>query len=473
MQPTMQPVISPEESSRLDAASDAPVEVLMERAGLGVALAAVRLGAAYGKKVIVLAGPGNNGGDGYVAARYLRERGVAVEVRALAQPATPAARRAHDTAVRAGVPVRAMSEPVPADLVVDALFGAGFRGTLPEGVVGWTQLPSPVLAVDVPSGLDAATGEAHGPVFRAAATVTFHARKVGHLIGRGPDLTGRVEVVDIGLTGGTGEFRLCEEGDAPRPPRPRTAHKWSAGSVLVVGGSQGLTGAAFLAARSALSGGAGSVTLACPGGLQPIYAGMGAEIMTAGIGTGEGFAASDVGAVVETAARYDVLALGPGLGKGREGFVAGILGEREGPLVVDADGINAIPDVRLLAEREAPTVITPHAGEFRRLTGEPDGHQSAHRLAESTGTVVLLKGSPTFVAGSEVWAVTSGGPELATIGTGDVLTGLLAALWARGLDAEAAARSAAFWHGRAGAAAAGSGTVTADTLAREIGKFAW
>jgi NAD(P)H-hydrate epimerase len=445
----------------------------MERAGLGVALAAVDMGASYGGRVVVLAGPGNNGGDGYVAARYLRLRGVAVEVHALAPPKSTVARWAHDEAVRAGVRITDLGDPIDADLIIDALFGAGFRGTLTEDLRGWTERATPVLAVDIPSGLDAATGQVSGPVFTARRTVTFHALKVGHLVAGGPELCGRIDVVDIGLQGGEGEFLLCEEFDAPRPRRDTHSHKWSSGSVLVVGGSAGLTGAAHLAARSALKGGAGAVTIACPAALQAIYATMAAEIMTAGIGTGAWFMGADVPALLEVASRYDLIALGPGLGPNQDGFVEGVMQEWSGPLIIDADGINAIDGPAALEKRSAPTLITPHAGEFRRLTGEDATYASASRLADSTGSVVLLKGFPTFIAGRQLWAVASGGPELATIGTGDVLTGLSAALWSRGLDPETAARSAAYWHGRAGAAGAANGTLTAEVLATEIGRFAW
>jgi len=469
----MKAVITPEESARLDTVAADPVETLMERAGLAVALAAVAMGASYGSRVVVLAGPGNNGGDGYVAARYLSQRGSAVEVFALAPPKSASASWAHRSAVEAGVRMKPLADPVRADLVIDALFGSGFRGGLSEKAAAWTNSGDPVLAVDIPSGLDAATGQATGPVFSADCTVTFHALKVGQVVGRGPELCGRIEIADIGIVGGEGEFILCEEPDAPRPARHRHAHKWSSGSVLVVGGSAGLTGAAHLAARSALMGGAGAVTIACPAALQSIYAGMAAEIMTAGIGTGTWFSPADVPAVLEAAARYDVMALGPGLGAGQEGFVAGLMEGWRGPLVVDADGINAIKSLDALATRPSPTLITPHAGEFRRLTGLEASYQRAQELAATTGTVVVLKGSPTFVAGEQLWAITSGGAELATIGTGDVLTGFVASLMARGLDAEIAGRSAAYWHGRAGSALAHRGTVTADVLAAEIGRFAW
>ncbi|MGH9053579.1 MAG: NAD(P)H-hydrate dehydratase [Acidimicrobiia bacterium] len=469
----MKPVLSPEAAAALDAAAKEPVETLMERAGLAVALAAARMGARYGWRVIVLAGPGNNGGDGYVAARFLAERGVAVEVRALDPPKSAGAQWARRRAERAGVRVGEWGPPQPADLVIDALFGSGFHGSLPDEVLPWTGVDTPVLAVDVPSGLDAATGQVQDGGFRAARTVTFHALKVGHLIGEGPERCGRMEVADIGLSGGDPEFWLCEEEDAPRPGRTRTAHKWSAGAVMVVGGSPGISGAALLAARSALEGGAGSVALACPGGLQPVYETMAPGILKVGIGKGERFAPDDAAALLEGAHRYDVLAVGPGLGSGQRALVASVLESWEGPVVLDADGLNAVEDRDLLGRRDRPTVLTPHPGEFRRLTGKEAGFRAASEFASATGTVVLLKGNPTFVMGRERWVVTSGGPELASIGTGDVLTGLLAAMWARGLEAETAARSAAYWHGRAGAALAARGTVTAEALAAEIGGWVW
>jgi NAD(P)H-hydrate epimerase len=445
----------------------------MERAGLGVALAAVEMGARYGAKVIVLAGPGNNGGDGYVAARYLRQRGVAVEVRALAEPKSDDAIWARRVAAAAGVPVKHLGSPTEADLVIDALFGSGFRGTLPDPVVPWRSIGAPVLAVDIPSGLDGTIGRAQGPVFRAATTVTFHSPKVGHLVGIGPDVCGELKVRDIGLVGGAAEFFLADESDAPRPPRLRAAHKWSAGSVLVVGGSPGMTGAPLLAARSALHAGAGSVSIATPGGLQSIYAAAAPELLSLAIGDGDRFERKDAGAVSAAAKRFDVLAVGPGLGPAQADFVADLLATSNGPLLIDADGLNALSGPNALSSRTAPTVITPHAGEFARLTGEEADYLHAADLAAETGVVVLLKGAPTFVVGETRWAVTSGGPELATIGSGDVLTGLLAALWARGLDAETAARSAAYWHGRAGKLLAARQTVTADALALEVGKVAW
>ena len=469
----MQLVITPEEAGRLDATAEDPVETLMERAGLGVALAAVRLGAGYGSRVVVLAGKGNNGGDGYVAARYLAGRGCVVTVHALGPPATAAAQQAAERAQQAGVAVTDLGPPTDCDLIVDALFGAGFRGDLPPEVTAWTTHGGPVLAIDVPSGLDAASGRVEGEAFTAAATVTFHALKTGHLLGEGPERCGGVEVVDIGLDGGEAELFLCEASDALRPPRHRTAHKWNAGSVAVVGGSPGITGAPLLAATAALSTGAGAVTLLCPKALQPTYAAASAQIMTRGVGSGARFDREDAVRVLEEAERFDVMVIGPGLGPSQSALVGEIAAGWAKPLVLDADAITALSSPGLIAERTAPTVITPHAGEFTRLTGKDAGYAAAAELPDAAGVVVVLKGNPTFVLGAERWVVTSGGPELATIGTGDVLAGMIAALWARGLGAEVAARSAVFWHGRAGRDLSSRGAVTAERLADAVAAYAF
>lgn len=468
----MQPVISPAEANRLDLASETPVETLMDRAGYGVALAAARMGAGYGSRVAVLAGRGNNGGDAYVAARYLRERGADVTVHALGFPKgehSPA-RKAAAAASLAGVRMVDLDAPTDVDLVIDGLFGTGFHGTLPDEVVGWTTTEAPVLAIDVPSGLDGLHGTTDGPAFTATRTVTFDARKVGHLVGEGPERCGTVEVHPIGLPDPDPEFWICEDADAPVPARRRDDHKWSVGSVAVVGGSTGLVGAAVMAASSALEFGAGAVRLITPGGLRSEAAAGQPGLMTDGIGTGDAFAPDETGRILDAVGRFDVLVLGPGIGKGRSGVVERIMGRWNRPLVLDADGINGA-SVDALKGRVAPTIITPHAGEFERLTGEAASHTAAFGLAEATGAVVVLKGSPTFIAGSERWVVASGGPELATIGTGDVLAGMIGALVARGLPLEVAARSAAHRHGQAGQALAGTG-VTATALLDEIGRWA-
>ncbi|MEN8235476.1 MAG: NAD(P)H-hydrate dehydratase [Actinomycetota bacterium] len=469
----MEPLITPAETNRLDMASDDAPELLMERAGLGVALTAVEMGIGYGDRVLILTGRGNNGGDGYVAAKYLARRGVHVEIRSFGYPRGDGgpARKAAIAAHRAGACVCALGDAEDADLIIDALYGVGFRGALPEPLVPWTRLDIPVLAIDVPSGLDAATGTVENAAFSADITVTFQAAKTGHFLGEGPERSGEIHVVDIGLDDPRPELRLCEELDAPVPVRTRHAHKWSVGSVAVVGGSPGITGAVMLAARSALNAGAGAAAIVCPGALQPTYAALDPGVMSIGVGTGERFNAGDAEAVLESAARYDVLAIGPGLGPVDAAFVESLLEGWNGPVVVDADGLNALEGTGAL-QRGNDTVITPHAGEFARLTGTEGTHETAAWLAAVTESTVLLKGNPTFVTdGNETWVVASGGPELATIGTGDVLTGMVAAYVAGGLPASLAARSAAYHHGATGAELALSQTLTATALAETIGRM--
>ena len=457
----MRPVLTSEQSRRQDALADADPRTLLDRAGLAVALQAAALGAGYGSRVAVLAGPGNNGGDGYVAARYLAGRGAAVDVYPLTAPRSGPAKWAHRLAAREGVAVRRWDDPRPADLVIDALFGAGFRGTLPD-LSPWRDVPKR-LAVDVPSGLDASTGEGVDGVLVADATVTFHGYRVGHLVGAGPDFCGEVAVADIGLPDVEPEMWLCEEADAPLPARSRTGHKWSAGSVLVIGGSDGLDGAATLTARAALRAGAGAVMIACPPTVEEKV--RAPEIMTRAIAGTRSFSAADLPEVLALASRFDVVIIGPGLGSSGDlgGFVRGVLQGCDGPVVADADALNALDGPQDLG-REGETVITPHTGEFSRLAGRSASYQGAVRLAEATGATVLLKGAPTFVMGTERWVVNSGGPELSTIGTGDVLAGMIGAFRAAGLDGPAAARSGAYWHGRAAADLQRTRTVNADLL---------
>lgn len=471
----MKPIITPQEAARLDRASPEAVEVLMERAGWAVAGAAADLGVGYGKRVAVLAGPGNNGGDGYVAAGLLRRRGAHVTVHHLGPPKTAAARWAQGRAVAARVPIQDLAPPAaPVDLVIDAVFGGGFRGRCPSRLAAWMDGAAPVLAVDFPSGLDPTSGEVNDRCFTARRTIAFHALKTGHVLGEGPDRCGETIVADIGLTGGNPTAYLAEPEDCPRPARLRTAHKWSAGSVIVVGGSRGMTGAALLAARSALHAGAGAVGLIVPGQCQSLVAGAAPELLTFGLGDSEHFVPDHIDQTLAAGGRFDVMVIGPGISRAvaTAEWARGVIERWEGPLVIDADALWAAGP-ELLSTRLGPTVITPHRGELATLTGPHPGLAEAQQLARQ-GMVVLAKGNPTWVCDpTGTWLVGEGGPELATIGTGDVLAGWVGALWARGLSAEVAARSAAFWHGRAGAALAARRTVTADLLAGEVGRWAW
>ncbi len=452
----MIPVVSAAEAGRMDRRANTSVDVLMDRAGLAVALETADCGAGYGTRVAVLCGPGNNGGDGYVAARYLHERGAAVQVRALTEPRNEVAQRAAQAARRAGVSITGLGKPGREGMIIDALFGGGFRHGLPDAIVPWFAADAPVVSVDVPSGLDPDTGEAPDGSFRAERTVTFGALKLGHLLGEGPERCGDVSVTDIGLGPATEPgLRLVEDEDAPRPRRRLHAHKWSAGSVLIVGGSMGMVGAAVMAGRSALHFGAGSVGV------------LSSEQHTIAVQAPE-LLSYPPDRLEEMLARFDVAVVGPGLGDQRQLLEQVLDGADR--VVADAD---ALVSKDVLTGAKGELIITPHAGEFARLSDARAGPESARRLAEQIGGVVVLKGWPTYVTdGATPWAVISGGPELATIGTGDVLSGMVAALWARGLEPVEAARSAAHWHGLAGADLARQTTVTAERLSRHVGYFA-
>jgi len=427
-------VLTPEEMGVVDAEHPEPVGVLIGRAGAAVARAALSmLGGAYGRRVAVVAGKGNNGADGREAARRLRRQGVRLAVLDAAD---------------------APSRVPPCDLVVDAAYGTGFRGR-------WTPPDpggAPVLAVDLPSGLDALTGEGRGPVLPAARTVTFAALKPGLVLGAGPDLAGRVEVADIGLDVGRARAWLVEDADVAQwlPVRTRGSHKWRA-AVWVVAGSPGMTGAATLASRAAQRAGAGYVRLSTPGGSP----GEGAPVEA----VGTALPASDWAAeVLGDLDRFGAVVVGPGLGR-EEGTAAEVrwLVQRCGvPVVVDGDGLSALGGWALAGDAPdvsggvtgATTVLTPHDGEFERLAGHPPGPDrldAARGLAAARGCTVLLKGPTTVVAAPDgrVLLSRTGDPRLATAGTGDVLSGVIAALLASGLEPFEAAAAGAHLHGRA------------------------
>ena len=455
----MKPVLTGEEYRRVDKSFEGDLIEAMDRAGYAVALAAARYGASYGQRVVVLAGPGNNGGDGYVAARYLKQRGAGVEVHALAEPKTEEAIDALAKARRAGVPIRELADPVSAHLVIDSLFGGGIRRGLPDDVRAWMRNDARLVAVDYPTGLDPDTGKVEDEAFVAVETVTFSTLKTGHVKNQGPEHCGIVTVADIGINGGTPSMYVAEETDARRPGRDRNAHKWSAGAVLVAGGSTGIVGASVFAGRSALSFGAGSVVVASPN--ADVVHQIAPQLPT--------FALDEAEKRLE---RFDVVIAGPGLAEGDAPSVIPIL-EHAKRVVLDAGGLTE--ELLSAAKRGGGEVIvTPHAGEYQRLTGRGGGSYSIRAFAREQGITVLLKGNPTQISDGDVPVlITTGGPELASIGTGDVLAGMVGALWARGLSPMEAAVSGAYWHGRAGADLRLSGTVTADRLTEHVASFAW
>jgi NAD(P)H-hydrate epimerase len=440
------PVVTPEEMAEIDRAASEPVEVLVERAGAAVARAAVELlGGTYGRRVVVVAGKGNNGADGRSAAARLRRRGVRV------------------TVVDAADPPATLPE---ADLVIDAAYGTGFRGT-------YTPVPpapgAPVLAVDIPSGVDGLTGRASGAPLRANRTITFAALKPGLLFADGPELAGDVEVADIGLDTSGAPIHVVEPADVARwiPARPRESHKWKA-AVWVVAGSPGMTGAAHLCARAAQRAGAGYVRLSPPG----VDDDPGKPVEAVGVPLPRDGWAEQVLSGLE---RFGALAVGPGLGTGDATAedVRRVVHDAPVPVVADGDALTALgrDAAKVLAGRGAPMVLTPHDGELARLGGDaddPDRIAVTQRLAATLGAVVLRKGSTTIVAAPDgtTLLTTSGDARLATAGTGDVLTGVIGALLAQGVPPLEAAAAGAHLHGRAGALAWPRGLVAGDLVDR-------
>lgn len=444
----MIPVLTPSEMAGVDRSAPEPVEVLVERAGHAVAAAARRLlGGSYGRRVVVVAGPGNNGADGRVAARRLQTWGSAVEVIAVADAIA--------------------GKVLPAcDLVIDAAFGTGLsRAYTPPDPGG-----AKVLAVDIPSGLSGVSGRpvGGGGAVAADATVTFAAYKPGLLLGSGPGLSGAIEFAGIGLAPlaesvATAWLVTDDDVVSGLPARPRETHKWKS-AVQIVAGSPAMPGAAWLVATSAMRAGAGYALVRVPGappggGLPP------GEYVAGGLPE-HGWAP----AAVEAAARVQAIVVGPGIGPAGDG-VADLLGATSVPAVVDADGLTALGSLeavrRVTARRSSPVVLTPHEGEFARLTGRPvseDRIEDARAAARDSGAVVLLKGSTTVVASPDgrVLIAAAGSPRLATAGTGDVLAGVIAAFLARGVPAFEASGFAAHCHGRAASLGPSEGMVASD-----------
>jgi len=401
------------------------VPELMERAGRAVAREAL-LAFPDARRVGCVCGKGSNGGDGRVAGRVLREAGLDAEE---------------------------TTDPHGYDVLVDALFGTGFHGgpraEAAELIERMNGAGTPIVSVDLPSGVDASTGEVAGEAVRADLTVTFHAQKLGLVVAPGRFHAGRVVVADIGLERAPTEHRWATQAllrDVPRRKDGDT--KYTAGAVLVVGGHPGMTGAVSLSARAALRADAGYVTVAVPEESLPALESLVVEPVKIGWRDED---APDT--IARAAERARAVAIGPGLGRSeaRRNLVRELLARLDVPVVVDADALFGLEP----EERSAPTVLTPHSGELGRLLGSEPSWVDAHRLeaartaAERFGAVVLLKGRDTIVAepGKGVLVSDFGPPSLATAGTGDVLAGIVAAFLAKGLEAQVAAVAAAVAHG--------------------------
>ncbi len=462
-------------------------ELLMESAGRAVA-GEVLAASDAPRRVLVVCGAGNNGGDGLVTARHLHLLGVPVRVAMLGAPETLSPDAAANATRARAAGVRFVSPdttPEESEIVVDAIFGTGLSRPVDGAAAAAIERLRAarrdrgclVVAVDLPSGLSADTGQPLGPCVEADVTVTLGLPKLALALEPGRSLAGRVRVARIGIADEAPGAPECAVlwtpagAAAQLPVRPRAGHKGSFGHLLVIAGSAGKTGAAALAALGAGRAGAGLVTVACPASLADVLEAKCTEAMTAAAPetAARCFATAAEKPLRELADARDVVALGPGLGTDPEtvALVRALAPSLPRPLVIDADGLNAIAsDAALLKRRQHPTIVTPHPGEAARLLGihrqeiNADRVGSARALAERTGAVVVLKGAATVTAAPDGRVVVNptGGPNLATGGTGDVLTGMIGALLAQGLDPLEAGALGAYLQGLA-----------ADVLADRLG----
>jgi len=484
-----------------------PGAVLMDNAGRAavVELLDKYSGLAPGP-VLIVSGKGNNGGDGFVMARALKELGWQVRTLVLADRESISG----DARLHLLQLLGAGADPVFVDtdselkanlaasrdavLVIDAILGTGLvsevRG-LAAAAIDWiNEFSGPVVAVDVPSGIDASSGRICGVAVKADLTVSFAFAKIGQVVYPAAELVGELKVVDIGIP-----RHLADNRSEPVrldtaatvtglfPPRPLTGHKGTFGHLLVIAGSTGKTGAAVLAAEAAMRVGAGLTTLAAPAAVQPVLAGKLLEVMTEPVGDATSvLSAADFSRLQQLGRDKQALAMGPGLGSAEttQELICRLVTESELPLVLDADALNALATQRHLLKhlRNRKLILTPHPGEMARLTGltiaeiEADRIAVARRFAVGNQLVLVLKGARTLTAlpDGTVYVNSSGNPGMASGGMGDVLTGMLGGLLAQGVAPAAAARLAVFWHGRSGddlAAHMGhSGIVAGDLLRR-------
>lgn len=466
----VRPVLTPAEMAEADRAAIAagtPESVLVERAGRAVVRHAVRmLGGTYGRRVVVVCGKGNNGADGLVAARVLRGHGIGVDVFELASGFDHAALR------------RALAR---ADLAIDAMYGTGFRGSLTGDARAVAEMFGGsgvrTLAVDIPSGVDGATGAVADIAVHATETVCLQALKPGLLFEPGRSWAGAVAVADIGIDVGLAASWVAQVQDLRLPERSGAVHKWSS-ALMVVGGSSGMIGAPMMAALAAARCGAGMVVAGVPADAVGALTTAVEIVRRALPATPDGALAEDAARVVlKEIDRYHALAIGPGLGREMptQAAVRRLVAEASVPIVVDADALNALAtDTAPLRVRHAANfpraVLTPHEGEYERLAGRPVGAdriEAARALARATESVVLLKGPGTVVAApSGLTAVNpTDSAALASAGTGDVLTGIIGGLLAAGVQPFEAACTGAYVHGRAASAAGtGPGLVASDLI---------
>ncbi len=458
-----------------------PGVVLMENAGRStVDIIQAHHGPLNGKKFVVVTGPGNNGGDGLVIARYLHQLGAVPKVFML----VPAAKMTGDAAVNLSIveklPIELqqvtddLNELKTAlresELVIDAIFGTGLRREVSGRFAAVIRLINdskrPVTAVDIPSGLNSDSGQVMGTGVKAALTVTYGLAKPGQVIYPGADLVGRLEVVDIGIppevVEGAGinlELLRQPEVSALLGERPADSHKGSFGHLLVLAGSRGKTGAAILCAQGALRTGPGLVTMGSPQALNTIYETRLAEAMTFSLSGDDFLTMDDYPAIIQALSGKQAVVLGPGLGQdaATRDLVVKLYNELETPMLIDADGLNCLKDDLRPRSGEPWRVLTPHPGEMARLTGMSSRDLQTKRLetalsfARRQGVILVLKGAATIIAHPQGMAAinSSGNPGMAAGGMGDVLSGIIGGLLAQGLSAWDAARLGVYIHGRA------------------------
>jgi ADP-dependent NAD(P)H-hydrate dehydratase / NAD(P)H-hydrate epimerase len=494
----MRTLVIPDEMAAADAAavaSGTSVEVLMDRAGRAVARTAIRmLEGRYGKKVVVVCGKGNNGGDGYAAARVLLQEGISVRCMAVVDPSEleGAALRHYQTALDAGVRIGPFDpERLSCDLIVDAILGTGFAGPLDrpgpttdavralQSIVEEREGPDDgpwLLAVDVPSGISGERGLVGGTHVVADWTVALAAEKLGTFLAP-PEYTGEVEVADIGLPDMASSVDVLQRSDVVQllPHRRVDSHKRSGGALLVVAGSDAMTGAAALVVRGAMRAGCGYVSVACTPLVAEVVHVSCPEAIVHLITDKDHLGPEVLDDLKDVISKSSLVVAGPGLGQGAEqkALIERLVAECSLPIVLDADGLNVLgDDPEALGQHKERLVLTPHPAELARLLGVETDEIQTDRLARAQeasmrwGAEVLLKGYRTVVCGPEespLYLNPTGGPELATAGTGDVLGGVVGTFLA-GNPVESsteAVAAAAYVHGLAGELA-GEGTVAWD-----------
>jgi len=463
-----------------------PGLLLMENAGGAVAkFIRERHGPIKGKSVAVFCGKGNNGGDGFVAARHLLNDGAqvhvfflgsATEIKGDAKAQFAILKRfeklAPELEIR-GFSKSSLKQFRP-DVIVDAIFGTGFSGKVREpfaAAINWiNETNVPVVAVDTPSGVNGTTGIVENIAVRATDTITFGFEKLGLRCNQGQEHTGRLTVADIGIPDIVAQklktpVFIVESNDVRKclPRRPATSHKYSVGKVFVLAGSTGLTGAAAMASMAALRSGAGAVVLGTPESVYPVLARKMNEVMVLPLpSTGEGtLSRHAMGRIGEKLSWADVVIIGPGLSQNTEtqSLVQEIIAGYSGKVVLDADGLNAmaLAGQKALKVSKASMILSPHTGEYSRIFKnksadiEKNRVDAARKGALAIKKTIVLKGAPTVtVSGGRAYLNSTGNPGMATAGSGDVLSGMIAGLWAQGMSEDEAAYCGVFLHGLAG-----------------------